>query len=432
MRKSIFFVNPAYHYSFAIRDELRRLGWRADVYVNQLYPPQLLFSDDVIREGEVTGKSGHPLVRTLRRAWFFVRMTLRYKYFLVYGDAEVFTVSRSPRSRIVSWLTRGTRSPELHILKLLGKKILFFPNGCHQEVLKRDFMRHEGGIVCANCIMPDAVCNDTDNQRIFDLVNRYHDFVIANTPMRSTSLPRKVQIKHLALDLDVFSPDCEIPEEFRLPPNGKLRIMHSFVDTGRADAQRNVKGSPFVAAAIERLKREGHAVEYFYVNNVPSREMRYYQLQADIIVEQLLYGWWGSTGIECMGLGKPVVCYISASMKQDFLAAFPEYDGLPIVEANVRNVYEVLLGLVISPDARLRAAESRAVSPSGTSTSKRMPPRSLSSCWRFRRVVGRIASQSCAQAHSFSRPRRNLGFAFCCSPRCRRTRHTQSSTISKR
>ena len=33
--------------------------------------------------------------------------------------------------------------------------------------------------------------------------------------------------------------------------------------------------------------------------------MRYYQVQADIIVEQLIYGWWGSTAIEGM-LGKPV------------------------------------------------------------------------------------------------------------------------------
>jgi len=358
MRNSILFVNPAYHYSFTLRDEFRRMGWKADVYMNNLYPAQLLYSSDAIFEQDVVGGARIPeRLKPLRRAWFLAKLLWKYKYFIVYGDAEVFAVSRNPRSKLVSFLTRGPKSPELFLLKLFRKKILFFPNGCHQEVLKRDFMQHENGVVCANCIMPEAVCNDMENQRIFDLVNRYHDFVIANTPMRSPSLPQKTQIRYLALDLDVFRPDSDIPEKFRLPSSSRIRIMHSFVDAGRANAQRNVKGSPFVAAAIERLKSEGYDVEYFYVNNVRSRDMRFYQMQADIIVDQLLYGWWGSTAIECMALGKPVVCYISAPMKNDFLATFPEYDDIPIVEANTGNIFEVLRDLVTDSQARLRAGK---------------------------------------------------------------------------
>ena len=74
------------------------------------------------------------------------------------------------------------------------------------------------------------------------------------------------------------------------------------------------------------MKHEGHPVEYFYVNNVPSRGSRYYKLQADVIVEQLLW-MVGINRVGCVGLGEPVVCDISASMKQDFLAAFPDTTG---------------------------------------------------------------------------------------------------------
>lgn len=359
MRNSILFVNPAYHYSFTLRDAFRRMGWTADIYMNKFYPPMLLYADDVLAEGNLA-TARFLWLKWFRRAWFLLNLAWRYRFFLVYGDAEVFTVARNPATPLLRLLVWGNRSPELFLLKLLGKKILFFPNGCHQEVLKRDFGKHENGNVCANCVMSEAVCNDRENQRVFDLVNRYHDFVIANTPMASRSLPQKRQIKHLALDLERHSPDMQIPEQQRLPSTGKLRILHSFVDEGRQLGEKNIKGSPFVVAAVRKLAAEGHPVEYFYLNNVPSREMRFYQVQADIVVDQLIYGWWGSTAIECMGLGKPVVCYLSPALKRAFLDEFPEYDELPIVEASTTTIYEVLKRLVENPELRAqKGRESR-------------------------------------------------------------------------
>jgi glycosyltransferase involved in cell wall biosynthesis len=336
------------------------MGWRADVYKNRNFPKLLLYRDDALAEGTIDPEDGLTTGRAGKRILFILRLLFRYRYFVVYGDAEFFPVYRRTASFLSRFILAHVPSPELMILKLLRKKILFFPNGCHQEVLKRDFVKHEGGRVCANCIMPETVCNDRENQRIFDLVNRFHDFVIANTPMPSRSLPQKRQIKFLSLDLDAFRPDLEVPAAMRLPSNGRIRILHSFVDEGRAVPGKNVKGSPFILDAINRLKREGFSVDYFYLNKVPSRLMRMHQVQADIVVEQLIYGWWGSTAIECMGLGKPVVCYINASLKQEFLKVFPEYDGLPIIEANTDSIYATLKELVESPELRARKGrESR-------------------------------------------------------------------------
>jgi glycosyltransferase involved in cell wall biosynthesis len=88
--------------------------------------------------------------------------------------------------------------------------------------------------------------------------------------------------------------------------------------------------------------------------------MRYYQVQADIVVDQLIYGWWGSTAIEAMALGKPVICYLSPSWKEIFLKRFPEYTSLPIVEGNTQNIYEVLKRLTTDKDYReQKGKESR-------------------------------------------------------------------------
>ena len=101
--------------------------------------------------------------------------------------------------------------------------------------------------------------------------------------------------KYKSIDLDLWSPNLEIPEEYLLPKTKNLRILHSaFLDkSGRSWKGRNIKGSPYIIEAIKRLKEEGHSVEYFFINNKKSNEMRFYQAQADIVVEQLIYGWWG-------------------------------------------------------------------------------------------------------------------------------------------
>jgi hypothetical protein len=71
-------------------------------------------------------------------------------------------------------------------------------------------------------------------------------------------------------------------------------------------------------SAVERLQSEALPVQLVSVTDIPSNQMRYYQAQVDIIVEQLIYGWWGSSGVETMALGKPVVCYLRPKWKEFF------------------------------------------------------------------------------------------------------------------
>ena len=167
-------------------------------------------------------------------------------------------------------------------------------------------------------------------------------------------------LKYKSVDLKLWNPNIKVPNEFKLPASNKLRILHSFCDKNRDKGGKNIKGSPFIIDAIKRLEKEGYPVEYYYINNVQSKNMKFYQVQADIVVEQLIYGWWGSTGVETMSLGKPVVCYLRPSWKAHFFEQFNEYDKLPIVEANTKSIYDVLKKLVIDKDYRTqKGSESR-------------------------------------------------------------------------
>ena len=166
-------------------------------------------------------------------------------------------------------------------------------------------------------------------------------------------------IKYKSIDLKLWQPNLVIPAEHQLAATDNIRILHSnYLKGSSRDWQgRNIKGSPFILAAIERLKQEGHHIEYFFVENKPSKQMRFYQAQADIVVEQLIFGWWGSTFVEAAALGKPVVCYLRPSWKAFFLKTFPEYDSLPIVEADTNTIYDALKKLVTDADYRRQKGE---------------------------------------------------------------------------
>jgi hypothetical protein len=352
MKRSVLFIRPDYHCSFFYRNEFRRLGWKADIYVPWSYPANLLYSDkDICRPFHVVGKSR--LVRWVNHLfadlWYLANFW-KYKYHFYYGRPPEFQFLEQ-RLGLELLFGKGFLL-SLWLAKFCGCRIVYSPTGCLDEETKENFSKLDAGNVCGNCGSAD-ICQDRRNHANFRRVRRYADMAVGFGNLDSSQY-RATHFRYKAIDLDLWRPGLDIPAAALLPATNNLRILHSYLDEGRNYKGRNIKGSPFVVAAIERLRQEGHAVDYLFINDKPSNQMRFYQAQADIVVEQLIYGWWGSTGVECLALGKPVVCYVRPQWKSFFLSVFGEYKDLPIVEANTRTIYEVLKKLVVDREYRLR------------------------------------------------------------------------------
>ncbi len=136
-----------------------------------------------------------------------------------------------------------------------------------------------------------------------------------------------------------------IPPKYRVKENGKIKIYHSF---GNARVREDVKGTRCIIEAVSRLANEGYNVELMYFDSVPHSEIRYYQAQADIVIEQLYAGWHGSTGVECMALGKIVVAYMEPA---DLLYAKEVLNrDVPIVSATVDTIYDVIKDIITHPE----------------------------------------------------------------------------------
>jgi glycosyltransferase involved in cell wall biosynthesis len=116
-------------------------------------------------------------------------------------------------------------------------------------------------------------------------------------------------------------------------PGSKPVVVH-------APSNRSAKGTQQIIDAIARLRSEGIQCELKLVENTSNTEAMGLYKQADLIIDQLLAGWYGGFAVEAMALGKPVVCYI----REEDLKFVPAQlaDELPLINAKPDSIYSVL------------------------------------------------------------------------------------------
>lgn len=82
----------------------------------------------------------------------------------------------------------------------------------------------------------------------------------------------------------------------------KIRIVHS--PTNRA-----VKGSDYILKALDNLAGK-YPIEVILVENIPNSQAMHLYSEADLVIDQVLVGWYGGFAVEVMKMGKPVAAYI--------------------------------------------------------------------------------------------------------------------------
>jgi len=113
----------------------------------------------------------------------------------------------------------------------------------------------------------------------------------------------------------------------------RLTVLH-------APSHRGVKGTRYIVEAVSRLKQEGLDFEFIMVENMTNAEAKKIYEKADILIDQLLAGWYGGLAVELMAMGKPVICYLRET---DLKFLNPEMRReLPIINATPETVIQVL------------------------------------------------------------------------------------------
>jgi glycosyltransferase involved in cell wall biosynthesis len=284
--------------SFGLSRGERELGFESDVAVFSPSPYGYGYDID-LRAGV-----DQPVWRRLARRAAFLRRALdRYDVFHFNFGLTLLTVRL------------GLVRDELAWVKRRGKTILFTYQG--SDVRPGDDPRSNSYL-----------------QRAAHRALRFADRVFYINPDLRHWLPGARFLPYANVDPKAFRPAA--------PPDGaELVIAHAPTD-------RRVKGTSHVIEAVDQLRREGVPIRLDLVEGTNRQEVFGRVAQADVLVDQLLIGWYGGVAVEAMALGRPVLAYIREEEPDDN----PFRDSLPIVRTSPATLAADLRSLAADRERR--------------------------------------------------------------------------------
>ncbi len=219
---------------------------------------------------------------------------------------------------------------ELAMLKKAGKGLVVTYQG--DDARQKAFSLANFDISIAHEADKTYYPKDSDRyrQQNIALFEKYADRIYALNPDLLHVLPERAKfIPYANVDPRQWQPVTKALTSCARPV-----VLH-------APTHHVAKGTGYVLDVVNRLKSEGQIdFEFVLVEGLSHWEARKLYERADLIIDQLLVGWYGGLAVEAMALGKAVICYI----RQSDLKFVPRKMAaeLPIISATSETLYDVL------------------------------------------------------------------------------------------
>ena len=299
--------------AFGLSQAERALGLDSDVIV---YDRSLLNYKGEAR----LDLSGYPkAIRALKQFGLFMKVLREY-------DVLHFNFG----SALLGFGWFDLFSMELSLYKRAGKKIIVTYNGC--DARQKAYATSNFAISpCQEADCYGGRCNvitDSIKRNRIRRMARYADRIFTFDPDLLNVLPEGAEFTPYT------KPDLGSLLSVPLKGSGKtLKIAH-------APSDRGAKGTKYIMPVLEKIRSEHKGIEIILVEGVPNSRARDIYKEADIVVEQVLLGWYSSVAVEAMALGKPVITYI----RKEDLHFIPDemQKEIPVINATPDTLYDVL------------------------------------------------------------------------------------------
>jgi glycosyltransferase involved in cell wall biosynthesis len=129
------------------------------------------------------------------------------------------------------------------------------------------------------------------------------------------------------------------------PEGEELVVAHAPTD-------RDVKGTAYVVEAVEALRGEKVSIRLDLIEGVTRAQVLERLRAADIVVDQILMGWYGALAVEAMALGRPVLSHIREEEPEDN----PFGARLPVVRTTAATLTDDLRALASDRQRRRQLA----------------------------------------------------------------------------
>ena len=350
----LIFTSPCYFHSYFLQKSLIKQGFRVTTIIPSGYPEFLDWygQADCIRL---------PPCRDISACSVFSFKT--FADFVFNKAIAIYRLYLYSRSKSLMSLGHVTGSfPGLFIKYFARTRQYCFISSCAAEARMTVWQNIEDCDICNHCglrLNNKHYCQPSaaDRRRKERLYFSSGEITTGAFPF--TEVPHEIITPFISCDPEHFNPSLRPPPDLLIQRDSpeQLLILHSYgQDPNRlqSDGLNPIKGTHEILRAITRLKNDGVDVKLINISGYHQRLIRYYQVQADICVDELRYGWFGSTPLECASLGIPTIVFINYLFHQYWASNYPELVScFPFLSANVDNIYEVLLLLCQDPSLRM-------------------------------------------------------------------------------
>lgn len=228
----------------------------------------------------------------------------------------------------------GLNLLDLPILKRMGRRCFMTFQG--SDARQREVKRLEGAPHRILPTMPnswlDGRLDDFKRTRI-EYIIRHCEKTFCLNPDLVPLVPGSEFIPYASVDVPRFVPKESFGNQ------GRITILH-------APSNRTVKGTSHVIEAVEIL-RQKYPVELVLVEGMSHAAALEKYRAADLVVDQLIVGWYGGLAVEVMAMGIPVVAFLASHHLTHVPS--PMRGEIPVVSANPDNLVGVLEELITQP-----------------------------------------------------------------------------------
>lgn len=303
----------------------RQLGFGSDVLVRSAAPQD---PTNAVADRFVLADKRNPAQAALNLAGAFWRIRREYDVFHFNFGSSLLHAQMAPVAQ-----------PELSLYPRSAKVFATY-NGCDARQ-KYPTMSRGGISACQEDDCYGGMCNsgkrDERRRAGIDRMAERAAHIWAVNPDLLRFLPaEKSSFLPYAISPPALTP---------VPPraDGPLRVVH-------APTQRGAKGTRYVLQAFDEIKsRHPGDFDFELVEGVTRQQALERYARADVVVDQLLVGWYGAVAVEAMWLGKAVMAYVRE-------------DDLPLVPAAMAEQLRAALWCVTKDslvEALLEAAADR-------------------------------------------------------------------------
>jgi glycosyltransferase involved in cell wall biosynthesis len=219
-------------------------------------------------------------------------------------------------------------------------KLVVTYNGCD---CRQKFKIIEKYDICA-CANPECyngVCNsvkvDKIKEKQIKIMTSHCQAIFYLNPDLKQFLPNHALF--LPYSIASWNNINKFPRKYNYP----LKIVH-------APSQRGSKGTKNIIETLKRIEKKfPNKIDFMLVEKMSNIEAIKKYEQADILIDQILLGWYGALSVEGMKAGCAVMVYI----REDDLQYIPQvmHDSIKktFINCNKDNLYEKLLEIIDNP-----------------------------------------------------------------------------------